>query len=80
MIGRARLRSSVAALAILAAACAPTAAAPSASPSPRATAAPTSAPSASPAAVVTEFVTADGYWTMGKLDAKVLFVDSSDFG
>ena len=40
----------------------------------------TAAASASAAPSIGAFMTPEGYWTLGKVDAKVLFVDSSDFG
>ncbi len=36
-------------------------------------------PTATSAPALAEYMTEEGYWTTGKADAKVLFVDSSDF-
>ena len=63
--------------AVLGAACAQ---APASAPSATATTAQTPSSTASAGALTNEFVTSEGYWTLGKADAKVLFIDSSDFG
>ncbi len=69
-------------MAVLIAACAQPASAPAVPPTPAQTSAATAAvtPTPTPSPGVSEFMTPEGYWTLGKVDAKVLFVDSSDFG
>ena len=64
-------------VAVLTAACAQ---APASAPSAPATTAAATTPAASPTSGTDEFMTSEGFWTLGKPDAKVLFVDSSDFG
>jgi len=68
--------------AVLVAACVQPTSGPAAAPTGAQTPLPIAATTATPPASsgVSEFMTPDGYWVMGKVEAKVLFVDSSDFG
>ena len=53
--------------------------APTDAPAPTNTARPANTPTATAVPALAEFMIPEGFWTMGKADAKVLFVDSSDF-